>query len=237
MTKVAIITARGGSKRIPGKNIKEFCGKPIISYSIQAALESKLFDEVMVSTDSLEIADVAQQYGAIVPFFRSASTSDDYAVMAEVLQEVLDKYKAQVNMFDVMCCIYPTAPFVTGSKLQAAYDVFEKSGAEMLQSVVPFSYPPQRSFCLQKDFLVYNFPEHVRSRSQDLETWYHDAGQFYFYNVEAFLSSMKENTEQGGYSLRCVPFMLTEIEVQDIDNQTDWTLAEVKYHLLQGLNN
>ena len=201
MTKVAIITARGGSKRIPGKNIKEFCGKPIISYSIQAALESKLFDEVMVSTDSLEIADVAQQYGAIVPFFRSASTSDDYAVMAEVLQEVLDKYKAQGNMFDVMCCIYPTAPF------------------------------------LQKDFLVYNFPEHVRSRSQDLETWYHDAGQFYFYNVEAFLSSMKENTEQGGYSLRCVPFMLTEIEVQDIDNQTDWTLAEVKYHLLQGLNN
>ena len=105
MTKVAIITARGGSKRIPGKNIKEFCGKPIISYSIQAALESKLFDEVMVSTDSLEIADVAQQYGAIVPFFRSASTSDDYAVMAEVLQEVLDKYKAQGNMFDVMCSI------------------------------------------------------------------------------------------------------------------------------------
>ena len=236
MSKVAIITARGGSKRIPGKNIKEFCGRPIISYSIQAALESALFDEVMVSTDSMEIADIARRYGAAVPFLRSAATSDDYAVMAEVLQEVLNQYKAQGRMFDTMCCIYPTAPFVTGIKLQKAFDVFEKSRAEMLESVVPFSYPPQRSFFLQKGLLVYNFPEYVCTRSQDLETWYHDAGQFYFYNAEVFLKSMEEKGEQGGYSLKCVPFMLTDLEVQDIDNPAEWDLAEAKYRLLQKLD-
>ena len=236
MSKVAIITARGGSKRIPGKNVKEFCGRPIISYSIQAALESALFDEVMVSTDSMEIADIARRYGAVIPFLRSAATSDDYAVMAEVLQEVLNRYETQGKTFDTMCCIYPTAPFVTGIKLQKAYDVFEKARAEMLESVVPFSYPHQRSLFLQKDFLVYNFPEYVRARSQDLEPWYHDAGQFYFYNTEAFLKSMKEDGEQGGYSLKCVPFMLTELEVQDIDNPVDWELAEAKYRLLQKLD-
>mgnify|MGYP001002488767 CR=1 FL=1 len=229
MSSVAIITARGGSKRIPKKNIKNFCGQPIISYSIAAALDSHLFDEVMVSTDSDEIAAVAKQYGAGVPFMRSAAASDDYAATADVLQEVLDSYADHGKSFDIMCCIYPTAPFVTADKLRAAHNVFLKSGAEMLEPVIPFSYPPQRSFSMKDGFLIYNWPQYVRMRSQDLEPWYHDAGQFYFYHVEAFRRSMGEDKEHGGYTLRCVPFVLNEMEVQDIDNPSDWLLAETKY--------
>lgn len=235
MAKVAIITARGGSKRIPKKNIKEFCGKPILSYSIAAALGSGLFDEVMVSTDSEEIAEIAETCGAAVPFRRSDAASDDYATTADVLQEVLESYAAVGRQFDVMCCIYPTAPFVTAQKLRAAYDVFVKSDAEMLEPVVAFSFPPQRSFSLKNGLLSYNWPEHVRTRSQDLEPWYHDAGQFYFYRVAAFQQSMQMDDALGGYNLRCVPFVLDEMEVQDIDNPLDWLLAEAKYRLLQEM--
>lgn len=233
MAKVAIITARGGSKRIPKKNIKEFCGKQILSYSIAAALGSGLFDEVMVSTDSEEIAEIAETCGAAVPFRRSDAASDDYATTADVLQEVLESYAAAGRQFDVMCCIYPTAPFVTAQKLRAAYDVFVKSDAEMLEPVVAFSFPPQRSFSLKNGLLSYNWPEHVRTRSQDLEPWYHDAGQFYFYRVAAFQQSMRMDDALGGYNLRCVPFVLDEMEVQDIDNPLDWLLAEAKYRLLK----
>jgi len=235
VAKVAIITARGGSKRIPKKNIKEFCGKPILSYSIAAALGSGLFDEVMVSTDSEEIAEIAETCGAAVPFRRSDAASDDYATTADVLQEVLESYAAVGRQFDVMCCIYPTAPFVTAQKLRAAYDVFVKSDAEMLEPVVAFSFPPQRSFSLKNGLLSYNWPEHVRTRSQDLEPWYHDAGQFYFYRVAAFQQSMQMDDALGGYNLRCVPFVLDEMEVQDIDNPLDWLLAEAKYRLLQEM--
>lgn len=235
MANVAIITARGGSKRIPKKNIKDFCGRPIIAYSIEAALKSELFDEVMVSTDSEEIAAVAKKYGAAVPFMRSKTTSDDYAATADVLREVLDCYEENGCTFETMCCIYPTAPFVTGQKLIAAHTAFAASGVEMLEPVVPFSYPPQRSFSLQDGALVYNWPEYVRTRSQDLETWYHDAGQFYFYRVAAFRRSMEESGKQGGYFLHCIPFVLDELEVQDIDQPTDWLLAEAKYRLLVEL--
>lgn len=233
MVKVAIITARGGSKRIPKKNIKDFCGQPVISYSIAAAIESQLFDEVMVSTDSEEIAQMAKKYGAAVPFLRSAAASDDHATTADVLQEVLTSYETVGRQFDLMCCLYPTAPFVTAEKLRAAHDAFLKSGADMLEPVVAFSFPPQRSFSLRDGFLTYNWPEHIRTRSQDLDPWYHDAGQFYFYQVSAFQRSMRKGGARGGYDLRCAPFLLDEMEVQDIDNPLDWLLAEAKYRLLK----
>ena len=189
----------------------------------------------MVSTDSEEIAEIAETCGAAVPFRRSDAASDDYATTADVLQEVLESYAAVGRQFDVMCCIYPTAPFVTAQKLRAAYDVFVKSDAEMLEPVVAFSFPPQRSFSLKNGLLSYNWPEHVRTRSQDLEPWYHDAGQFYFYRVAAFQQSMQMDDALGGYNLRCVPFVLDEMEVQDIDNPLDWLLAEAKYRLLQEM--
>lgn len=228
MKNIAIITARGGSKRIPKKNIKEFCGKPIIAYSIEAALESKLFDEVMVSTDSEEIAAVARHLGARVPFMRSAKASDDFATTADVLQEVIAEYEKRGQKFDTMCCIYPTAPFVTGEKLRQAYDKFIVSGADMLEPVVAFSFPPQRAFVIRDGMLTYRHPEHINSRSQDLESWYHDAGQFYFHCIESF-----KNNAVVGKVIKIVPFELPETEVQDIDNLTDWELAEMKYRLMR----
>ncbi len=220
MSSVAIITARGGSKRIPRKNIKDFCGKPILAYSIEAARKSELFAEVMVSTDDEEIASVARSYGANVPFMRSAATSDDYATTADVLHEVLDGYKQRGQCFEWMCCIYPTAPFVTAEKLKNSFAQFEKSGLDGLMPVVRFSYPPQRCFILQEGKLVYKWPEYIHSRSQDLEPYYHDAGQYYFWRTEAFRT--KKN-------LTMEPFFLSELEVQDIDNLDDWALAEIKY--------
>ena len=226
MSSIAIITARGGSKRIPKKNIKEFCGKPIIAYSIEAALVSKLFDEVMVSTDSEEIAEVARHYGANVPFIRSAKNSDDFATTADVLQEVIAEYGKSGQKFETMCCIYPTAPFVTADKLQQAYDKFITHNADTLVSVVVFSFPPQRSFIIRDGVLIYKYPRHINTRSQDLETWYHDAGQFYFHNVNSFLYRADNKLK------KIIPFELEEIEVQDIDNLIDWKLAEMKYKMM-----
>lgn len=223
---IAIITARGGSKRIPKKNIKEFCGKPIIAYSIRAALDSGIFDEVMVSTDSEEIAEIARAYGAKVPFMRSAKTSDDFATTADVLMEVLERYQEMGRTFDVMNCIYPTAPFVTPQKLQSAYDTLTKEQAVMAMPVVAFSYPPQRSYVLNGNMLEMKWKENYNKRSQDLEKMYHDAGQFYMYQVESYVR-LKGQIDQS-----IVPVIVDEMEVQDIDNETDWKLAEQKYRLM-----
>lgn len=225
---IAIITARGGSKRIPKKNIKEFCGKPIIAYSIRAALDSEIFDEVMVSTDSEEIAEIARAYGAKVPFMRSAKTSDDFATTADVLMEVLERYQEMGRTFDVMSCIYPTAPFVTPQKLQSAYDTLKKEQAVMAMPVVAFSYPPQRSYILQGNMLEMKWKENYNKRSQDLEKMYHDAGQFYMYQVDAFVRLKGQMTES------IVPVIVDEMEVQDIDNETDWKLAEMKYQMMKN---
>ncbi len=223
---IAIITARGGSKRIPKKNIKEFCGKPIIAYSIRAALDSGIFDEVMVSTDSEEIAEIAREYGAKVPFMRSAKTSDDFATTADVLMEVLERYQEIGRTFDVMSCIYPTAPFVTPQKLQSAYDTLIKEHAVMAMPVVAFSYPPQRSYILQGNMLEMKWKENYNKRSQDLEKMYHDAGQFYMYQVDQYVR-LKGQIDQS-----IVPVIVDEMEVQDIDNETDWKLAEQKFRLM-----
>lgn len=230
MSSVAIITARGGSKRIPKKNIKDFCGKPIIAYSIEAALQSELFDEVMVSTDDEDIAEVAQQYGAKVPFMRSEKNSDDFATTDDVLKEVLREYEKQGLYFDMMCCIYPTAPFVTSQKLKDAYKRFVTSGVDMLQPVVAFSFPPQRAFIITGGTLNYKHPECALMRSQDLEKMYHDAGQFYIYRVESFLDKIVQ-----GKNIDMLPFEIDELEVQDIDNITDWKLAEIKFRVMLGM--
>ncbi len=227
MSCVAIITARGGSKRIPQKNIKDFCGKPIIAYSIEAARESGLFDEVMVSTEDNRIAEIARNYGADVPFMRSAETSGDYATTADVLHEVLDAFEKRRMFFEWMCCIYPTAPFVTAEKLRESFSYLRKHNADALVPVVQFSFPPQRCVVIKNDFLKYKWPENIRVRSQDLEPLYHDAGQFYFWRVDKFAEGMIEKT---------IPFILPDLEVQDIDNLSDWKLAELKYRMLhQGM--
>ncbi|MBE5907623.1 MAG: pseudaminic acid cytidylyltransferase [Lachnospiraceae bacterium] len=224
MQSVAIITARGGSKRIPKKNIKEFCGKPIIAYSIEAALTSGVFDEVMVSTDSEEIKEIAEKYGAVVPFLRSAETSNDYATTADVLEEVINNYKRMGKNFDSFACIYPTAPFVTGAKLAEALELL--NSADAVLSVVKYSFPPQRAFIIREGNVAFQYPEFERTRSQDLEPIYHDCGQFYICRVEPFLAH---------HSLILPvtkPCVLPEEQVQDIDTMSDWEIAEAKYQVL-----
>lgn len=229
MKRIAIITARGGSKRIPRKNIKEFLGKPIISYSIAAALESNLFDEVMVSTEDREIAEIAISYGAKVPFYRSKETADDFAATADVLKEVIEEYQKRGAHFDWLCCIYPTAPFVTAEKLRACMERVLRENGDALIPIVKFSYPPQRCFVIDGERgLKFKWPENANQRSQDLEALYHDAGQFYFAKVDRFLAT-------GTLLLnKTLSYILNEMEVHDIDNMEDWNIAELKYrHLLE----
>ena len=228
MSKLAMITARGGSKRIPRKNIKEFNGKPIIAYSIEAALSSGVFDEVMVSTDDEEIADIAKKYGAKVPFLRSEKTSNDYATTVDVIEEVLEEYKRRGQEFDYFACIYPTAPFITAEKLKSATEQLVSSGADALIPVVRFSYPPQRAMVVRDERLIFREPENLSKRSQDLEPYFHDAGQFYILRTESFL---KNHALMVG---DIIPLELSELEVQDIDNETDWKIAELKYGIISG---
>lgn len=230
MGNIAIITARGGSKRIPRKNIKLFCGRPIMEYSICAALESGLFEEVMVSTDDQEIGEIAEKCGAKVPFYRSEATSNDYATTSDVLLEVLLEYQKRGLTFDYMSCIYPTAPFVTAEKLSKAMDLLQSAEADSLMPVVSFSFPPQRASIYDGTFLKMYWPENLNIRSQDLQPWYHDCGQFYFIKTAVFLK------ERRLYVKKTIPMFLSELEVQDIDNETDWKLAEQKFMLCGKLN-
>ena len=227
MKTLAMITARGGSKRIPRKNIKEFNGKPIMAYSIEAAIRSGAFDEVMVSTDDQEIAEIARKYGASVPFMRSEKTANDFATTVDVIDEVISEYHNLGKDFDLFACIYPTAPFITSDKLKEAVDKLSASDADSLIPVVRFSYPPQRAMEIHDGRLVFRQPENLSKRSQDLEPHYHDAGQFYVVRTESFLKN------KGIMVGQILPMELSELEVQDIDNEVDWKLAEMKYKLLQ----
>ena len=227
MSSLAIIPARGGSKRIERKNIKEFAGVPVIAYSIRAALDSGCFDEVMVSTDDKEIADVAMRYGARVPFLRSAETANDYATTADVIREVLDCYRAGGREFDVLACIYATAPFVTAERLAEAFAMLAEGRAQAAFTCVEYSYPIQRSLAIGPDGRIgMKYPQYATARSQDLEKSYHDAGQFYLTTARAF--------EECGslWGPDTLPVVLPETEVQDLDTPTDWALAEMKYTLL-----
>ncbi len=223
---IAIITARGGSKRIPRKNIKEFCGKPIIQYSIESALDSGVFSEIMVSTDDREIAEIAIKSGAKVPFFRSSKTSDDISTTSDVIKEVLLKYHDLGKEFDYGCCIYPTAPFITKSLLVEAMQNLKEQHVNTVLPIVAFSFPPQRAFVIRNSFVEMQFPLNLNIRSQDLEPIYHDAGQFYAFNVLHFL---KEGKLIG---TKVLPIMRSNLEVQDIDNDDDWKIAEMKYQLM-----
>lgn len=222
MSVLAMITARGGSKRIPRKNIIDFCGKPIITYSIEAALASGVFDEVMVSTDDKEIAEIAKAAGASVPFFRSDETSGDYASTDDVIYEVLMEYEKRGQHFDSFVCIYPTAPFITKDKLKEAVALLET--AESVMPVVAFSYPPQRGIIINEAGEVRRkYPEYLTTRSQDLEKMYHDCGQFYACQTDAFLRDKTTDVDN------LVPMIMDEMEVQDIDTFEDLAIAEVKY--------
>lgn len=225
MSSICIIPARGGSRRIPRKNIREFCGKPIIAYSIEAALGSGLFDEVMVSTDDDEIAEVAQRFGADVPFMRSSETSGDMATTADVLLEVLERFESIGKTFDVVCCLYATAPFVTAGKLCEAWSLLD--GVDSVVSTAPFSFPPQRGLLERDGSAAWWMPDNAQRRSQDLEPVYHDAGQLYFCRTKRLVS------ERSLVCGTCRMLVLPELEVQDIDNESDWRMAEAKYRMLR----
>ena len=223
MKNLCIIPARGGSKRIPRKNVKPFLGKPMLAYSIETALRSGLFEEVMVSTDDEEIADVARQYGASVPFMRSAETASDYATTAQVLREVLANYQKAGREFDCFCCFYATAPLVRSADLVSAFERLCQSDFTVVYPVVQFSYPIWRCLDLAEDgSMKRHWPEYEHSRSQDLPKEYHDTGTFYWYKTEPWLSGIRNI---GGIEV-------SETTIQDIDTETDWALAEMKYRLL-----
>lgn len=228
MSKLCIIPARGGSKRIPRKNIRPFLGKPIIAYSIETALESKLFDEVMVSTEDEEIAAVARSFGAKVPFYRSDSNADDNATTFDVLEEVLENYKIKEQKeFEYACCIYPTAPFVRSVGLTKAFNLLIASKYDSVFPVIRYGFPIQRALRRVNSSKIEFFNvEYKTTRSQDLEPAFHDAGQYYWFNVNACLNANSLITQNSG------SIEIKETEGQDIDNEVDWKLAEIKYELL-----
>jgi N-acylneuraminate cytidylyltransferase len=225
---LCIIPARGGSKRIPRKNIKDFLGKPIIAYSIETTIKSELFDTVMVSTDDKEIAEVAKKYGAKVPFFRSKKNADDYATLPDVLIEVYQNLKQKLNIsFDNICCILPTAPLITVQRIKEGYELLINSEVTSVVPVIAFSYPVWRSFRINdQNRLEMIWPEYLKSRSQDLPVVYHDAGSFYWIKRGSFFK------EKNLFTSKSQPLILEETEVQDIDTLEDWRLAELKYKYL-----
>jgi pseudaminic acid cytidylyltransferase len=226
MSILCVIPARGGSKRIPGKNIKSFLGKPIIAYSIESAIASGIFDEVMVSTESEKIAELAKKYGASIPFLRSVANSDDYTGLAVVLQEVLKEYEIRGSVFDFVCCILPTAPFITEKKLQDAYGLILTNEYDCVFSVTEYSYPIQRSLKIDDGFIKMNWPENINTRSQDLNKNFHDAGQLYIIHSKTLKDKGRLFTDRSG----CL--ILSNLEIQDIDTEEDWKLAEMKYKLI-----
>lgn len=220
---IAIIPARGGSKRIPRKNIKNFLGKPIIVYAIESALKSELFDEVMVSTDDEEIATIAKKYGGKVPFFRSAKNADDHATTFSVLEEVLTTY----NSVTSAACIYPTAPFVTPEKLKQAQNLLRKNNFDTVFTAMKYGHPIERALQIDETTGKIKMIDarNMNTRSQDLKDTYHDAGQFYFFNTAPILKAKSLWTKNTG------ALIVDELEAQDIDTLTDWKLAELKFKL------
>lgn len=221
---LCIIPARSGSKRIPRKNIKEFHNKPIIAYSIETALESGLFQEVMVSTDCEEIKKISEQYGAKVPFLRSETNSNDFATTVDVVNEVVKVYRKKGQTFDKICVLYPCAPLSSKEDLTKANQMLMED-CDCVIPVIKFDFPPLRSFEISESKLRYKWPEFEKSRSQDLDELYHDAGQWYFFkNEDLFHKSLVKSSTS--------PLVLESLRVQDIDTISDWKLAELKFLLL-----
>ena len=225
--KLAVIPARGGSKRIPRKNIREFCGKPIIAYSIEAALASDFFDQVIVSTDDDEIASVARDFGAEIPFMRPAEIADDYTGTNAVVKHAIQWYQENSHSISLACCIYATAPFIRVEYLKEGHNKLTNSGKSFAFSVTSFPFPIQRAVYInQKGEVEAFWPEHINTRSQDLEKAYHDAGQFYWGHAQAFLN------DETLYSPASIPIILPRHLVQDIDDMEDWIYAEQLYKLM-----
>lgn len=227
--RVAVIPARGGSKRIPRKNIKPFCGKPMIAWPIEAARASGCFDRILVSTDDEEIAGVANQHGAETPFTRPADLSDDHATTTAVIAHATHWLGEQGEMPTLVCCLYATAPFVTADDLRRGLAKIEASGCDYAFSVTSFPFPIQRALRVTPGDRVEMFqPEHFLTRSQDLEEAYHDAGQFYWGHAEAWLRGDKI------FTTASTPVMLPRHRVQDIDTEEDWVRAEWLFKALQA---
>jgi len=221
MASLCIIPARGGSKRIPKKNIKPFFGKPIIAYAIGTALESGLFDEVMVSTDDVDIRAIALKYGAKVPIMRSVNNSNDKATLADVVDEVLEFYK---GIFDIGCCLLPTAVLSTTSQLDQALTLLKNGDFDSVRPIVKFSYPIQRAFSLsEKGQVEWFYQDNEYLRTQDMKPAYHDAGQFYWFKGDVGLRSKNRGA-----------IVIKESETHDIDNEEDWKMAEIKYKLIKA---
>jgi N-acylneuraminate cytidylyltransferase len=230
--KLAVIPARGGSKRIPRKNIKPFYGKPMIAWSIEAALQSACFDRVIVSTDDDEIAAVARAHGAEVPFMRPAELSDDYTGTIPVIAHGIDWMNRNVGPVDFACCIYATAPFVRPQDLGRGLEVLQSSGADYAFSVTSYAFPIQRAIRITADQRVEMFnSEHFTTRSQDLEEAFHDAGQFYWGRAAAWLASKPI------FSHDSAPILLPRHRVQDIDTPEDWERAEWLFQAMQAQAN
>ncbi len=226
--KIAIIPARGGSKRIPLKNIKDFLGKPVIAYSIEAATKSGLFDRIVVSTDDSEIAAVARQWGAETPFLRPADISDDHTGTAAVVKHALQWQRDNAISAQIVCCLYATAPFVTAGDLMSGYEILKSSGKSYAFSVTSFAFPIQRALHIRSGTVEPVFPENRNLRSQDLEETYHDAGQFYWGTAAAFLEEVPI------FSRHAMAVILPRYRVQDIDTPEDWRRAELMYQALMA---
>jgi pseudaminic acid cytidylyltransferase len=224
---IAIIPARGGSKRIPKKNIKDFFGKPIIAYSIEVALKSELFDKVIVSTDDKKIAQIAKEYGAEVPFLRPKEISDDFTGTNDVVKHTINWFLEQNVKIDYACCIYATAPFVQIEYLKQGFDKLIKSTKSFAFSVTSFAFPIQRAIKINNDEVTMFYPKNFMTRSQDLEEAYHDAGQFYWGTSQAFLE------DEIMFSEKSIPIILPRHLVQDIDTLEDWQRAELMFKALK----
>ena len=223
---ICIIPARGGSKRIPGKNIKDFLGKPLIAYSIEAALNSKVFNEVIVSTDDEMIANVAREFGASVPFFRDTNLSDDYATSTDVIKDAIGRVNSS---FSDVCCLYATAPLITAEILKEAAEEFKKQECKFLFSATAFDFPIQRAIKLDENARVSMFyPQFEKTRSQDLEPAFHDAGAFYFGKKEAWLEC------SAIFAPHSKAYLLPRNLVCDIDTLEDFEFAKKLYLINNG---
>ena len=226
--RIAVIPARGGSKRIPRKNIRVFHGRPIIAYSIETALKTGLFDRVVVSTDTPEIAEVARRWGAETPFIRPAAISDDFIGTNPVVKHAIEWFSENSEPVDYACCIYATAPLLREEFVQKGWSTLVESGQSFAFSVTTFPFPVQRAIRIRSDGAVEPFiPTEIRKRSQDLEEIYHDAGQFYWGTTQAFLE------EAPLFSSRSAAVVLPRYLAQDIDTLEDWRYAELMYQALQ----
>ena len=227
MPNLAIIPARGGSKRIPKKNIKLFLGKPIIAYSIELAIESNLFDDIIVSTDDIEIAKIAKDYGAQVPFFRSEINSSDFATTFDVIEEVINEQYLRNQVYENVCCIYPCAPLICKEFIINAFKVMKLSNFDTVFPVVKYGNQIQRALRLNDNRIEMFYPQFQSTRSQDLEVAFYDPGQFYWAQTDQLIKGKQLFLHNSGY------IVVDEMHAQDIDNEIDWKIAEIKYSLLK----